>query len=704
MICVIPFCSKDAALAHDLLLWCVQLGGTKSHPCLLVCDAATSWNDAWKAVDLAEKAFASVKVITNGTPVEGWIPGSNSLFKAAAEWCSGQPFIWLEPDACPLRPTWLDEIESAYAKCGKPFMGTIVNHLNANFPNPYLEGNGIYPPDCWERFKDIWQPEKSWTYAMVSVTIPNAIHTDLIEHVWGQNGNPPTFSDMNIPGTSVFSLAKIKPKSAVWHRNKDGSLIRLLRKRMGIHVPETNGHADFVSLRRNGDIINMLPLCLELSKRSNRKIRLVVHRDFMPLLDGVSYVDGVPWDGEWENPLGAATKFHAKNAQVFGRGLRPNVRTGESFAKISWKQVGYRWNRYLPLVFDRRDPSREEALAASVFKTDKPKILVKVHGFSSPFGEGPFVWQAVNRDFGSVAEVVNLDEVKAERLYDLIGLMDRSNCLLTADTSTLWLAQASKCPMIQMVNSTGFPASPFRGNCLMRLPYSQVPPKWPVIAKLVSTTLNHCEVKDMVLAYYEWGRTPDAAARFKEAYATWPSLGCRILPLRLARNSRSIGDHRDTAFIRDMISAGFNNGTESVLVITNDDIRFEPGLREVVLESCKQWGCYWSYRLLDPSGNTDEGADLFAMTRCWWGQHHHLFPDFLLGYYWWDDIMVRIMRWSGCQEQTRLYRHPPHGNNSGLRQATPGGRHNEKLAQAWLRQYDEEHIKPLSKTRDPIAL
>lgn len=694
MICVIPFCSKDAALAHDLLLWCGQLGGTKSHPCLLVCDAATSWNDAWKAVDLAEKAFASVKVITNGTPVEGWIPGSNSLFKAAAEWCAGQSFMWLEPDATPLRSTWLDELESAYAKCGKPFMGTIVNHLNANFPNPYLEGNGVYPPDCWQRFKDIWNPDKSWTYAMVSVTIPNAVHTDLLEHVWGQNGNPPTFSDMNIPGTSVFSLAKIKPKSAVWHRNKDGSLIRLLRKRMGIHVPEPsrNGTMRVVSLRRSGDIIALLPLLRQFSK--TKEVELVVHSDFMPLLEGVSYVRPLEWKGGWEQPLDAAKLFHAQNAQVYGQGVRTPPNT--NFARHAWELLKTPWNRYYPLVFDNRNESREAELAERVFTTDKPKILLKLHGFSSPMQGSQQVRDSIVKTFSETAEVVDLDAVKAERIYDVLGLMDRSDCLVSIDTYAVHLNRSHRIPTIALVHGNKWRSSPSVGNVVFRCGYDQVMVSLPKIHNYIRLSLQpDMTNEDMVLAFKEWKpKDPSTLLRVQKAMATWENLGARQIGWKGGRSSTQMGDPHNLPFFRDMIKMAWDSGTEDIIVVANNDISFDPKLPDAIRQSCLKYGCYWAYRVEQPGGKTDRGIDVVAFTRKWWQLHHQFIPDLLFGHWWWDNIVGRVMEWSGCLEGERFYYHPNHAGWMVTRNRTPAWKYNWNLASKWLQEYGEPNGNP----------
>lgn len=696
-----PFHSGDAALLDDLLTWIEQMGGCKGHKALLVADGAVQWSTVLALKEKAEKSFDSVDVTTNRVPMVGWIPGSNSLWTAAAEWFKAkcEPFWFNEPDCIPLKAGWLTDIESEYRSCGKPFMGAIIKDNRPFETGEYLEGNSVYPANAWDIIGPTINGKESWTNSSKAAVVPQAFNSPMVCHIWGLPDAAPTFVEKR-PENSVntFELSFLRPEWRVFHRSKDGSLLKLLRKRVGLYPakePVDESWADFVSLRRAGDIIALLPILKIISERNGRAVKLVVHSAFMPLLEGVSYVHGIEWKGDWESPLLAAAKFQAVNLQVFGKGVMPNTQRS-NFAIQAWEKMGHQWNRHLPLVFDRRNPAREEELAAKVFKTVKPKILIKPSGFSSPFHDAGFVGESIHREFGESAEVVNLDFVKADRIFDLLGLMDRAACLVTIDTVTLWLAGASKCPMIQLVNGEGFGASPERGNCLIRVPYNRVRQKWPVISALIRTTICTPKNEDIVLTFSYFKPTdPDTIRRQDAAWATWPLLKARMHTHSGGRTSKDFGDAKAMPFVRDMITAAMRSGTEDIIVISNNDIKFDERLRDAILESCREYGCYWAYRVQVFGGPTDEGADVFAFTRCWWHMHQHLFPDFLLGYFWWDDILVRIMRWSGCPEQKRLYYHESHAGGGGSREHTAGGRHNDKLARQWLVEHNERHNKPL---------
>lgn len=236
MTVVIPFHSGDIHLTVGLLEWINQLGKQPEHTCLLVADAAMEWGDCLDCLNLANEIFRSATLITNDKPTQGWIPGSNSLFAAAAIHMQtvGESWFWLEPDATPLKKDWLESIATAYQSCGKLFMGSLIHHDLANRPNPYFEGCGVYPSDTWSRIKDTWNPEESWTLWCAPVVVPEAINSPLFQHYWGVKDLAPTFALDKLPGSPVntFTLAQIQPQAALFHRCKDGSLAELLRKKL----------------------------------------------------------------------------------------------------------------------------------------------------------------------------------------------------------------------------------------------------------------------------------------------------------------------------------------------------------------------------------------------------------------------------------------------------------------------------------------
>lgn len=240
--------------------------------------------------------------------------------------------------------------------------------------------------------------------------------------------------------------------------------------------------SDIIPFRRNGDIIVLLPLLKRLAEQRKAPVPMVVAPECRSLLEGVSYVEAVD-----ENA--PAPQNGAIHAGVFHRGLVPTT-VPNGFAELAWHRLGHKWDATLPLVFDRRDKRREARLAKYVFRTDKPKLLLKLKGNSSPLEDADTWERRFLATFCDQAEVVCLDRFKADRIYDLIGLMDRAACMVTVDTSTLWLAHASKCPTIALAHPLDCRASPARGNCLLRVRYPDAEAAWPEIEKRITEQIK----------------------------------------------------------------------------------------------------------------------------------------------------------------------------------------------------------------------
>jgi len=176
---------------------------------------------------------------------------------------------------------------------------------------------------------------------------------------------------------------------------------------------------------------------------------------------------------------------------------------------------------------------------------------------------------------------------------------------------------------------------------------------------------------------------PDAQRRHNAAYATWVKSGFNLLPFKGERNSSHYGDRRKTPFIHDMLEHAFDVGCNAA-VLSNNDVVLDNLLGDGIAVSCQRHGCYWAYRIPHIGGQPDCGIDLFAMTPEWWKVCGNWFPDLLLGYRWWDNIMRRLMIMSGCDEQQRLYYHEPHQGIEG-RNDSPGEIYNQWVAKEWLR-------------------
>ena len=139
-----------------------------------------------------------------------------------------------------------------------------------------------------------------------------------------------------------------------------------------------------------------------------------------------------------------------------------------------WRAAGFTRQQLasLPLVFDRRNSDREAFLRSCFFNARKPTVLYNFSGISNPMPAEPEVLNAL-APLRDRINLVNLRDITAHRIYDLLGLYDGSLCLITGDTATLHLAAASQVPLVALV-ANGGAGSIVKGNCVLKLRYKDV--------------------------------------------------------------------------------------------------------------------------------------------------------------------------------------------------------------------------------------
>src|ERR1051325_2520427 len=232
MILALCFCERDQDLALKNIRWWNELGGCKGHKAVLWRDRRTSLDIAKEIQAEAHKCFDDVLVFTAGAEIDGWPEGANYFLRIASGYLQNRNeryFLWMEPDAIPITPGWMDQLEAEYKKAGKPFMGDRVEVNNVPL---HMSGIGIYWNPLHEKAGEAYRAhEVAWDVAAMHQIVPNAYFTELIEHAWKH----PTF-------TSVDELTtQISDKTVLFHSSKDGSLIDLLqqRRRGSVAIPDT---------------------------------------------------------------------------------------------------------------------------------------------------------------------------------------------------------------------------------------------------------------------------------------------------------------------------------------------------------------------------------------------------------------------------------------------------------------------------------
>ena len=273
----------------------------------------------------------------------------------------------------------------------------------------------------------------------------------------------------------------------------------------------------YIQLGKTGDIILMLPAWRKVYLETGMKPVVMVSDKFASVLEGVSYV--APWvvdldffkDCDRARAL-AQSQFEQERV-VFPKwwddpSYNPPIPQGTeqiltvrnkkfpmpksgwfSYMESQWTHAGFSMDDFQdPVIFDQRDAARELELRRNFFISEKPKLLLS---FSEKTSSSPFVYEQLVREsisrWSDRFELVDIGLIRAERIYDLLGLYDHAACLLSTDTATLHLASASWIPTIALIQNGGGGSIP-RGNCYQVIRYSDAPFK----LNLINQTIANC--------------------------------------------------------------------------------------------------------------------------------------------------------------------------------------------------------------------
>lgn len=443
-----------------------------------------------------------------------------------------------------------------------------------------------------------------------------------------------------------------------------------------------------VELGRYGDIIAILPF-LQLVHETYKTPHLMVSAEFASLLEGVSYckVVSVPLKNE---QLGMAMSMAKKTfeivirGQIWGHG-HTQVRMCESYNQESFREIGmlHRFDdkTFIP-YFDRRDAAREEALKKSIFKTDKQKILVNVsRGTSSPCPQCVSLLAEIEKVWGDQCEVINLAEIQAHRLYDVLGLFEEAALLVSLDTSFIHLCTATNIPVIAILNSKPWAGTKVRGNNLVwSFDYEQA--KTPDLRKLHESIAAALQRENKLIVHSPLktptkGRVfhlvdrfeddPKSAARKFPAYNSWDALyeSGELLPIHTwdypRRSKATIGDTRDLPYVRDLFQQFLNQAKPGDICLWgNDDILLHKGIAEYCRMHCSVFGAVSFFRVeLQSAPNSLDmlpeelarlgrgrhiGRDAFAFTYDEVLELVEECPDWILAAKMWDVHLALLIR------------------------------------------------------------
>jgi hypothetical protein len=123
-----------------------------------------------------------------------------------------------------------------------------------------------------------------------------------------------------------------------------------------------------------------------------------------------------------------------------------------SYQKDSWRLAGFfnKWGKLPPPLFDRRDKARETSLISTI-PIGKPWCAVHLDAVSSPIPHLSGLIEELSSTYPDY-HFIDLGKTRAQRIFDMIGLLDYCELLVSVDSVYLHLSRAAKVPTMAIVN------------------------------------------------------------------------------------------------------------------------------------------------------------------------------------------------------------------------------------------------------------
>lgn len=466
----------------------------------------------------------------------------------------------------------------------------------------------------------------------------------------------------------------------------------------------------YMLLSKTGDLLSFLPALQQEAQEIGKPVPLMVSLHYADILDGCSYIEPIIFSGA-PHELDKAVE-QAKNlckdvccVQIAGpkelvwkhtftpAGL--SEQATDRFERLPWVVAGKGalWKEQPPLVFDRRDAAREAALWEpwkAKLKGKKP-ILVALGAESSPFPYSKLLWKLLELQFKG--PFINLNEIKAERFYDMLVFYEKALCLIAADSAPLHLAHACPdfpvCALINDKPSLGH-GSAWRANHISYIRYSDFPSRAIDLLDAVQAVrtghwLPRWKHRTNVIHTYSCYEDGEDNARVSQRHNAPDWISTPIEVGACGSDSTVVlRDQKRMPFVKDVITlASYRAQLDDVIVLTRKDNQIS--LSESGTYSGPAIPC-WSHRIVrdkEYRHSWHPSVDFFAFTKRWWREHANEYPNFYLGHdpHWHRVLMELLRKHGGVEVEDVVFR-----SDVLLRFSfnSPYVIHNERLAKQWL--------------------
>lgn len=489
----------------------------------------------------------------------------------------------------------------------------------------------------------------------------------------------------------------------------------------------------YVQLARHGDLVSLLPVMYDRHLGGDR-VACIVHRDFAPILEAVSYVEPVLFDGGHSDVRAAydlavaGGRYDRVIATQVNGAFEPTPVNTPNFVTEQWARAG-RLDAFhdLPLIFDRRDAEGEAAAMRLLHPkpTGKPILAYSLAGYSSPFRRAAEFERWLVSTFSGEYDPVNLCAANLPKVHHLLGVIERAAALVTIDSLPLHLGYAFGTPTIALhcdadPNGGAARAEHFRSepreHWLGTFTYAEAVSESggarirglllddPNQATAATTEIRH------VVPWFE-AADPADRRRMETARASWDRLrlhGWRTIDFHPKRTSTALGDPRGVPYVGDLMDAAAE-GTDGPIVLTNADSVLTEDAAARIRDALSRGPCCYSRRIDFAPGSTlprksrlggretYAGTDLFACTAGFWRSVRDQWPDVLAGCEGWDAVM-RWM-WQAHNPSAEIdppvvshERHEPFWSKPENATTNPGQVHNRKLCREWAERNGKRHL------------
>lgn len=231
---ILPVCKPDLHLALKWITWAKWLYESDNGAAYqLVIFAAKSVEEALlERLCFAAGTSSRIRLAQNPEFYErhdlGYAACANHMFRAGLEYTEAHfpnhPTLWCEPDCIPCHARWYDDIADEYTLYQRPVLGD----FHAPSVVPHVSGNAVYPAD-WRKLIPSFAllpgpiPEQGWDSQCAFQTVPISHRSCRIQQTWM----------VPIPKFNETNINIIHPCTALFHRNKDGTLIDVLSHKLG---------------------------------------------------------------------------------------------------------------------------------------------------------------------------------------------------------------------------------------------------------------------------------------------------------------------------------------------------------------------------------------------------------------------------------------------------------------------------------------